>query len=79
MRMQQSRSQPKKHPLLPEIGTLILPPAGVPVASARPQVDLRYEQWSITHEQEAQETRAQRQVRQQLGWSIDIAYSVCHL
>lgn len=67
MRRQQSRSQPEKHPLLPDISAPILPPAGMPVAGAQPQVDLRPEQWPATREQEAPATQTQREVRQQPG------------
>lgn len=72
MRMEQSHSQPNRHPLLPDISAPILPPAGVPVVSNKPRVDLRPEQWPITREQEVPETQTQRQIRQSLGITTDL-------
>lgn len=67
MRMQQSRGQPGKHLLLPDMAAPILPPADVPVAGRRPKVDLRPEQWSTTREQQAPATQTSHEVRERLA------------
>ena len=65
MRTQQSLGQPGKHLLLPDMAAPLLPPADVPVASNRPKVDLRPEQWSNTREQQAPATQILSEVREQ--------------
>ncbi|MGJ7542499.1 type II secretion system secretin GspD [Variovorax sp. LT1R16] len=67
MRMQQSRGQPGKHLLLPDMAAPILPPADVPVAGRPPKVDLRPEQWSTTREQQAPATQTSKEVRERLA------------
>ncbi|MGJ7573592.1 type II secretion system secretin GspD [Variovorax sp. RB2P76] len=64
MRTQQSRVQPGKHLLLPDMPAPILPPGDVPVAGQRPKLDLRPEQWSSTREQQPPATQATSQVRE---------------
>ena len=64
MRTQQSRGQPAKNSLLPDMYAPILPPAGVPVAGGKPKVDLRPEQWSSTREQPAPATQISGEVRE---------------
>ena len=64
MRTQQSRGQPAKNILLPDMYAPILPPAGVPVAGSKPKVDLRPEQWSSTREQPAPATQISGEVRE---------------
>ena len=63
MRTQQSRVQPGKHILLPDMPAPILPPADVPVAGERAKVDLRPEQWSRTREQAPPSAQTSREVR----------------
>ncbi|SDS19831.1 general secretion pathway protein D [Halopseudomonas litoralis] len=76
MRIQQSRAQPGKHPLLPDINAPILPPTGVPVAG---EVDLRPQQWPITREQNAPATETRSQVRQLPGQSVSITTDLAAL
>jgi general secretion pathway protein D len=64
MRTQQSRVQPGKHLLLPDMAAPILPPGDVPVAGQRPKLDLRPEQWGNTREQQAPATQTTSQVRE---------------
>lgn len=64
IRTQQSRGQPGKHLLLPDMAAPILPPADVPVAGSRPKVDLRPEQWSNTREQQVPATQTLEEVRE---------------
>lgn len=64
MRSAQSRVQPGNTPLLAGLVAPILPPAGVPVAGARPAVDLRPEQWGQTRQQEAPPTDVAIQQRE---------------
>lgn len=64
MRNAQSRMQPRKHPLLPDMAAPILPPADVPVAGRKPEVDLRPEEWSKTREQQAPATQSSSEVRE---------------
>jgi general secretion pathway protein D len=64
IRTQQSRGQPGKHLLLPDMAAPILPPSDLPVAGSRPKVDLRAEQWSNTREQQAPATQILEEVRE---------------
>ncbi|THF60460.1 type II secretion system secretin GspD [Pseudothauera rhizosphaerae] len=64
MRTAQSRVQPGRHPLLPDIAAPILPPADLPVAGRRPALDLRPEQWPRTREQEVPPTGVSSAVRE---------------
>ncbi|MEH6499581.1 MAG: type II secretion system secretin GspD [Pseudoalteromonas distincta] len=76
MRMQQSRAQPDRHPLLPDINAPILPPAGVPVAG---ELDLRPQQWPSTREQEAPATETRSQVRRLPGQNVNITTDLAAL
>ena len=64
MRTQQSRVQPAKHLLLPDMPAPILPPGDVPVAGRPSRLDLRPEQWSNTREQPGPATQTSSQVRE---------------
>jgi general secretion pathway protein D len=64
MRTQQSRAQPEKHLLLPDLPAPILPPSDVPVIGRRAALDLRPEQWEETRRQPAPETGVVREVRE---------------
>jgi general secretion pathway protein D len=67
MRTQQSRVQPGRHLVLPDMPAPILPPPDLPVAGAAPRLDLRPEQWSSTREQGPPPTRSEREVHQPLA------------
>jgi|GEM_PF-59286 len=64
MRTQQSRVQPGKHLVLPDMAASILPPGDVPVAGRAPKLDLRPEQWDRTRELPAPATQSSSEVRQ---------------
>ncbi|HKS32285.1 MAG TPA: type II secretion system secretin GspD, partial [Enterobacteriaceae bacterium] len=56
MRSMQSATQPGHHPLLPDMAAPILPPAGVPVAGSRADLDLRTASWDATRQQQGPQT-----------------------
>lgn len=64
MRMQQGRSRPMPHGLLPDVGGPALPPSDVPRVGRAPQVDLRPQNWEQTREQAPPPTAAASEVRQ---------------
>ncbi len=64
MRTQQSRVQPGKHLVLPDMAASILPPSDLPVAGRSPKLDLRPEQWDKTRELPAPATQSSSEVRQ---------------
>ncbi|SFO83787.1 general secretion pathway protein D [Variovorax sp. PDC80] len=64
MRTQQSRVQPGKHLVLPDMAASILPPSDLPVAGRSPKLDLRPEQWDKTREQPPPATQSSSEVRQ---------------
>ncbi|MGJ7498842.1 type II secretion system secretin GspD [Variovorax sp. ZT5P49] len=64
MRTQQSRAQPGKHLVLPDMAAPILPPADMPVAGRPPKLDMRPEQWSTTREQPVPPMQTSSQVRE---------------
>jgi general secretion pathway protein D len=64
MRTQQSRVQPGKHLVLPDMAASILPPSDLPVAGRSPKLDFRPEQWDKTREQTPPATQSSSEVRQ---------------
>jgi general secretion pathway protein D len=64
MRTQQSRVQPGKHLVLPDMAASILPPSDLPVAGRSPKLDFRPEQWDKTREQPSPATQSSSEVRQ---------------
>ncbi|UXH77428.1 type II secretion system secretin GspD [Roseateles amylovorans] len=64
MRAQQSKAQPDKHLLLPDLPAPILPPMEVPMVGARSSLDLRPAQWDQTRQQPSPEVETRQQMRQ---------------
>ncbi|WP_273487225.1 type II secretion system secretin GspD [Roseateles chitosanitabidus] len=64
MRTQQSRAQPGRHLVLPDVPAPILPPADVPMLNRRSSLDLRPEQWPETRDQPAPATAQSRETRE---------------
>ncbi len=64
MRLQQSRLQPDRLPVLPDMAAPVLPPGDMPVAGRKAGVDLRPSQWATTREQPAPATTVSTAVKE---------------